>query len=223
MIVLGIDIGGSGIKGNLVDTETGETTADRHKIATPRPSTPDAVAGVVAEIVAHFDHSGPVGCTFPAIVRHGVALSAANVDDSWIGTDVDALFTAHTGLPVTVLNDADAAGVAEMAHGRGRGRGGDERCRGDGIGTHLPRVGQLEFPPGVRPAGSSGGAGMTAMVTRGFVRLCVTSSSRWTGKPDARPTRRGARPRPGHGPRRPQPKGGLGGGRRTPPVGRRAS
>ena len=139
MIVLGIDIGGSGIKGNLVDTETGETTAERNKIATPRPSTPDAVAGVVAEIVSHFDHTGPVGCTFPAIVRHGVALSAANVDDSWIGTDVDSLFTARTGLPVTVLNDADAAGVAEMAHGRGRGRPGVVLLLtfGTGIGSAL--------------------------------------------------------------------------------------
>jgi polyphosphate glucokinase len=124
MSVLGIDIGGSGIKGNLVDVETGTLLAERHRIDTPEPSTPDMVADVVAEMVRHFDATGTVGCTFPAIVRRGVALSAANVDKSWIGTDADALFEERTGLSFHMFNDADAAAIAEMEFGAGRGRGG---------------------------------------------------------------------------------------------------
>lgn len=124
MSVLGIDIGGSGIKGNLVDVETGALLSERHRIDTPEPSTPDMVADVVAEMVRHFEASGTVGCTFPAIVRRGVALSAANVDDSWIGTDADALFEERTGLSFHMFNDADAAAVAEMEFGAGKGRDG---------------------------------------------------------------------------------------------------
>jgi polyphosphate glucokinase len=124
MSVLGIDIGGSGIKGNLVDVDTGTLLAERHKIDTPEPSTPDMVADVVVEMVRHFDATGTVGCTLPAIVRRGVALSAANVDKSWIGTDADALFEERTGLSFHMFNDADAAAIAEMEFGAGRGRGG---------------------------------------------------------------------------------------------------
>lgn len=125
MAVLGIDIGGSGIKGNLVDPFTGRLEAERHKIDTPQPSTPDAVAEVVAEMIAHFDYRGPVGCTFPAIVRRGVVLSAANVDESWIGTNAEEVFEARSdGSQFSMLNDADAAGVAEMEFGAGHGRGG---------------------------------------------------------------------------------------------------
>lgn len=124
MSVLGIDIGGSGIKGNLVDVETGELLADRHRIDTPEPATPDAVADVVAKMVQHFEHSGIVGCTFPAIVRRGVALSAANVDPSWIGTDADTLFEQRTGLSFHMFNDADAAAIAEMEFGAGERRRG---------------------------------------------------------------------------------------------------
>jgi len=91
MNILGIDIGGSGIKGAPVDLEKGELTQERHKIATPQPSTPDAVAGVVAELVNHFQYSGPIGCTFPAIIKNGVTLSAANVDQSWIGAPAETL------------------------------------------------------------------------------------------------------------------------------------
>ena len=120
MQVLGIDIGGSGIKGGLVNVEDGALIGERHRIATPQPSTPAAVAEVVVEIVRHFDYSGPVGVTFPAIVQHGVTLSAANVDKSWIGAPAQEIFRAATGLPVHVLNDADAAGVAEMTFGAGR-------------------------------------------------------------------------------------------------------
>lgn len=139
MAVLGIDIGGSGIKGNLVEVSTGALLAERHKISTPQPSIPDAVADVVAEMVAHFDHAGIVGCTFPAIVRRGVTLSAANVDPSWIGTDADALFEKRTGLSFHVYNDADAAAMAEMEFGAGRGRDGVVLVLtfGTGIGSGL--------------------------------------------------------------------------------------
>ena len=125
MAVLGIDIGGSGIKGNLVDPFTGNLESDRYKIATPQPSTPDAVADVIVEMIEHFDYRGPVGCTFPAIVRRGVALSAANVDDSWIGTNAEAVFDRHAaGNDFTMLNDADAAGIAEVEFGAAKGRSG---------------------------------------------------------------------------------------------------
>lgn len=124
MHILGIDIGGSGIKGTLVDIKKGEFAVERHRIATPQPSTPTAVAKTVAEIATHFKYKGPIGCTFPAVILHGVAMSAANVDKSWIGTDAETLFAEATGCPVHVLNDADAAGVAEMTHGVGRDRQG---------------------------------------------------------------------------------------------------
>jgi len=122
--ILGIDIGGSGIKGNLVDPSSGSVLGDRVKFKTPQPSVPDAVAEVVAEVVAHFGYEGPVGSTFPAIVRRGVTLSAANVDQAWIGTDAQALLSKRVGLPFTVVNDADAAGIAEVAFGAARGRAG---------------------------------------------------------------------------------------------------
>lgn len=139
MSVLGIDIGGSGIKGNLVDVATGDLLAERFKIETPQPATPGAVADVVAELVTHFDHRGLVGCTFPAIVRRGVTLSAANVDQAWIGTDADALFEQRTGLTFHVFNDADAAAIAEMEFGAGKGRAGVVMVLtfGTGIGSGL--------------------------------------------------------------------------------------
>lgn len=122
--ILGIDIGGSGIKGTLVDTVKGEFALERKRIDTPQPSVPEAVAQTVAELVKHFDYRGPIGCTFPAVILHGVAMSAANVDKSWIGTNAELLFGEVTGCPVKVLNDADAAGVAEMNHGAGQNRAG---------------------------------------------------------------------------------------------------
>jgi polyphosphate glucokinase len=111
----------------------------RERIPTPRRSTPDAVADVVAQLVARFRWSGAVGCTFPAVIKKGVALSAANVDESWIGTDVDAVMTKATGCAVTVMNDADAAGVAEMRWGAGQGRDGVVFMitLGTGIGSAL--------------------------------------------------------------------------------------
>src|SRR5262245_66606869 len=94
---LGVDIGGSGIKAAPVDVQTGRLVQKRRRVLTPSPSKPEAVAAVVAEQVRHFDWHGPVGCTFPAVVKRGVTLSAANVDESWIGTDADALLTEATG------------------------------------------------------------------------------------------------------------------------------
>lgn len=120
MDVLGIDIGGSGIKGAPVDVTTGEQTAERFRVETPQPATPEAVADAVAEVARHFDWHGPIGCTFPAVVQHGVVHTAANVDDSWIGVDAVTLFERTTGCPVRVLNDADAAGLAEMKLGAGK-------------------------------------------------------------------------------------------------------
>jgi polyphosphate glucokinase len=122
--VLGIDIGGTGIKGAPVDSRTGKLLADRHRILTPHPATPDAVADVVAQLARFFDWTGPTGTTFPAVVKDGVARTAANVDQAWIGTDAAALFAKAIGGEVTVVNDADAAGVAEMTFGVGKDRRG---------------------------------------------------------------------------------------------------
>jgi polyphosphate glucokinase len=121
---LGIDIGGSGIKGAPVDVGKGELLAKRHRIPTPQPSTPDAVGDTVAKIANHFGWRGPIGCTFPAVIKKGVAYSAANVDDSWIGTNGRKMFQKKTGCPVLLINDADAAGLAEMEFGAGRDRSG---------------------------------------------------------------------------------------------------
>lgn len=124
MTLLGIDIGGTGIKGAPVDTETGQLTAERLRIPTPQPALPNAVADVVEQIAAHFNYRGPAGITFPAVVKKGVIYTAANVDDSWIGTNAGDLFSRHVGGPAYVVNDADAAGVAEMRFGAGKDRPG---------------------------------------------------------------------------------------------------
>jgi polyphosphate glucokinase len=116
----GIDIGGSGIKGCVVDLEAGRLTAERMRIDTPNPSKPDAVAEVVRQIVTEFDWTGPVGVTLPAVVKRGVAHTAANIDKSWVGTDAGALFAKTLERKpgeVAVLNDADAAGMAEIRYG----------------------------------------------------------------------------------------------------------
>lgn len=116
-IILGIDIGGSGLKGALVDIKKGEFVSERHRIPTPKPATPEAVAAVLKEIVEHFNWKGLVGCGVPAVVRNGVALTAANIDKGFIGTDIQRMFSALTDCEVCVLNDADAAGVAELYFG----------------------------------------------------------------------------------------------------------
>jgi len=145
MEVLGVDIGGSGIKGTVVDTETGSLLAPRIRIATPSPSKPNKVADVVAEIVGHFKWKGPVGCGFPAIVQNGVTMSAANVHKKWVGTNAEELFTKATGCPFRVVNDADAAGLAEMKFGAGRDRDGVVLIVtiGTGLGTALFTDGHL--------------------------------------------------------------------------------
>jgi polyphosphate glucokinase len=144
----GIDIGGSGIKGAPVDLDAGQFATERLRIPTPQPSLPDSVADVVAQIVDSFgDEAGkrPIGVTFPAIIKNGVALSAANVDRSWIYTDVDALFTDRLGRAVHVVNDADAAGVAEATFGAAKGVSGVVfvATLGTGIGSALLLDGKL--------------------------------------------------------------------------------
>ncbi|MEU6482263.1 polyphosphate--glucose phosphotransferase [Streptomyces sp. NPDC047017] len=126
MQIFGVDIGGSGIKGAPVDLDRGDLAEERCKVLTPHPATPDAVADGVRQVVGHFGWTGPVGLTFPGVVTGGATVrTAANVDKSWIDTDARALFAERLGgLPVTVVNDADAAGVAEMHFGAGQGRGG---------------------------------------------------------------------------------------------------
>ncbi|MET7382025.1 polyphosphate--glucose phosphotransferase [Streptomyces sp. NPDC005526] len=126
MQIFGVDIGGSGIKGAPVDLDKGDLAQERFKVLTPHPATPDAVADGVKEVVDHFGWTGPVGLTFPGVVTGGAMIrTAANVDRSWVDTDARALFGERLGgLPVTVVNDADAAGVAEMSFGAGRGRRG---------------------------------------------------------------------------------------------------
>ena len=139
MEVLGIDVGGSGIKGAPVDIDTGRLLASRQRLRTPRPATPEAVAKAVARLTQRFAWEGPVGCAVPSAVREGVALSAANVHRSFIGCDVRALLEKATGRSVAVLNDADAAGLAEMAFGAGQGEEGQVLVLtfGTGIGSAL--------------------------------------------------------------------------------------
>jgi polyphosphate glucokinase len=145
-VPFGIDFGGSGIKGAPVDLEAGEFIGDRVRIETPQPSTPKAVAGVFVELLGRFpDSNGSVGVTVPAVVRNGVTSSAANIDHAWIGTDADALFTAATGRDVHVVNDADAAGLAEVRYGAAKGRRGlvIVTTLGTGIGSAMVYDGVL--------------------------------------------------------------------------------
>ncbi len=156
MEILGIDIGASGIKGAPVDTRSGEMTAERLRIPTPEGAEPAAVSEAVGQLVRRFNWSGPIGCGFPAAVRHGRALTAVNISRNWVGESVAELFRQAAGCPVTVINDADAAGLAEMRFGAGRGRPGLVMILtlGTGIGTALfidgrlvpnTELGQVEF------------------------------------------------------------------------------
>ncbi len=137
--ILGIDIGGSGIKGAVVNTVTGELLTERLRYDTPQPATPAAMASVVGRLTRDLGWQGPIGAAFPARIKKGVALTAANIDKSWIGQSAANLFSDATGCPVTVLNDADAAGVASMHFGAARGRGGFVcfLTFGTGIGSAL--------------------------------------------------------------------------------------
>ena len=137
---LGVDIGGTGIKGAPVDVESGDLTADRFRLVTPKKHKPAEVVKVVHEVVQHFpDVDGPIGVTFPGVIIRGVVHTAANMDKTWIGLDADKLLTESLGRPVTLMNDADAAGVAEMRWGVGRGPRGlvIMVTLGTGIGTAL--------------------------------------------------------------------------------------
>lgn len=145
MNVFGIDIGGSGIKGAPVDLDRGALAHERFKVLTPHPSTPDAVADGVKEVVDHFGWTGPVGLTFPAVVTAGITRSAANVDQTWVDYPAEELFAKRLATQVTVVNDADAAGIAEVAFGAARGRAGVVLLLtfGTGIGSALFIDGKL--------------------------------------------------------------------------------
>ncbi|MDQ7992378.1 MAG: ROK family protein [Propionicimonas sp.] len=146
-LALGIDIGGTGIKGAPVDVATGRLAAARHCLDTPQPATPAAVAATVSELYRHFGLPAgtPVGVTIPAVVRHGIVRNATNIDPTWIGTHAGELFGGELGIPVTVLNDADAAGLAELGLGAGRGHTGVVLVitLGTGIGSALFVDGRL--------------------------------------------------------------------------------
>jgi polyphosphate glucokinase len=141
----GVDIGGSGIKGGLVDLDKGQLIGERLRIETPKPSQPEPVYEVVGQIVAHFGWTGRIGVTFPGVMKNGVAHTAANVDKSWIGTNVDAGLGQVVPGTVETLNDADAAGIAEMRYGAGLGRDGVVLMLtfGTGIGSALFTDGHL--------------------------------------------------------------------------------
>jgi len=147
MEVLGIDIGGSGIKGGIVNTETGELITERFRIATPIPAKAEPVADTVAQLAAHFNWKGKLGSGFPGVVRHSIVLTAANLHPkSWIGINIDELFYQKTGCPSKVINDADAAGLAEMRLGAGKGRDKGVVLMltlGTGIGSAIFVNGQL--------------------------------------------------------------------------------
>lgn len=143
--ILGIDIGGSGIKGAMVDLEKGQFATDRLRIETPKPATPDAVIETVNEIVQHFDYSGPLGVGMPSVVLDGKVMSAANIDDGWIGFQGRKALTKATGCQTTLLNDADVAGIAEMRYGAGKGKKGAVMIftLGTGVGSVMFMDGKL--------------------------------------------------------------------------------
>ncbi len=145
MEILGIDIGGTGIKGAPVDVVAGKLLAERNRLETPEGAKPAEVSQVVAQLASSFGWSGPIGFGFPAAVRHGIAMTAANISKKWIGTNVEELFSAATGCPVKVVNDADAAGLAEMQFGAGLGVTGVVLIVtiGTGLGTAVFTDGHL--------------------------------------------------------------------------------
>lgn len=124
MEILGVDIGGSGIKAAPVDINTGNLSGKRHRVPTPQPATPEAITKALVKLVKHFKWTGPVGCGFPAAISNGIVRTASNIDKSWIGTEVSKLFTKSSGCQTVVLNDADAAAFAEMKFGAGKNQNG---------------------------------------------------------------------------------------------------
>lgn len=145
MKILGIDVGGSGIKGAVVDTKKGELITDRYRLDTPRSRKPVPMARVVAKVANHFSWQGPIGCGFPTVIQHGVAKRQGNLHEKWVNIDIEALFSEHTGCLITVINDADAAGLAEMNFGAGRGQDGVVIIItiGTGLGTAVFTSGHL--------------------------------------------------------------------------------
>lgn len=145
MQVLGLDIGGSGIKGAIVDVQAGALLTPRYRIPTPTPATPEAVVETAAQVARHFNWEGPAGCGFPAVVKDGVVHTAANISPRWVGANGQHMLEQAVGAPVVLLNDADAAGIAEMRVGAGRGRQGLVLMLtvGTGIGTALFIDGRL--------------------------------------------------------------------------------
>jgi polyphosphate glucokinase len=145
MKILGVDIGGSGIKGAPVDTAAGLLLAERYRIATPKSGAPRAIAKTLKKLVDHFEWKGGIGCGFPAVVQSGVAKTASNIDKKWIDTDAAQLFTEATNCKTYVVNDADAAGVAEMKFGAGRDQKGIVMIVtvGTGIGSAMFTAGKL--------------------------------------------------------------------------------
>jgi polyphosphate glucokinase len=141
MNILGIDIGGSAIKAAPVNPIDGTLAADKIRIVTPQPATPNAIAKIITEITEHFNWTGQIGCGLPAVIRNGIAYTAANIDAAWVNTNVVELFSTRTGLDITVLNDADAAGLAEMHYGAGSKASGTTIVvtAGTGLGTALFR------------------------------------------------------------------------------------
>jgi len=145
MKILGIDIGGSGVKGAIVNTKTGELVSERIRIPTPQPSTPKNMAKTVKKLVKQFDYKGIVGCSFPTVIVDGKAMTSGNIDKKWLGTQVDKLFEKKTGNPFIVYNDADLAGMAEMKMGTGKGLKGMVIMVtiGTGLGTGIFYNGML--------------------------------------------------------------------------------
>ncbi|MBW7847609.1 MAG: ROK family protein [Bacteroidales bacterium] len=145
MEALGIDFGGSGIKGAIVDTTTGRLLGERHRIPTPQPASPEKVAETIVQLIRYFNYQGPVGCGFPALINNGTAMTASNIDKGWIGVNAEELFSKVSGMPVYVLNDADAAGIGELRFGAGNGARGVALLLtiGTGIGSALLNDGVL--------------------------------------------------------------------------------
>ena len=145
MQILGIDIGGTGIKAAIVETTSGELLGERTRVATPKPATPEAVGKTLSEVVKQHQWSGPIGIGFPAAIQHGIARTAANVDKSFIGLPIADCFSQHTGCPVYMANDADVAGLAEMRFGAGKDNPGVVLIVtiGTGLGTALFSDGHL--------------------------------------------------------------------------------
>ena len=144
--ILGIDIGGTGIKGAIIDLTTGKLLTERMKFATPSPSTPQAVADTITKLIKGLDYKGKmIGCGFPAIIQGGIARSAANVDESWLDANVEKILSERTNCTVKVLNDADAAGMAEISFGKGKERMGTVLLItiGTGLGSAMFTDGHL--------------------------------------------------------------------------------